>query len=72
MPFCHLTQYYRSNTAIDIARILTNLKSPSGIKFMFGIHVSRGIKNAIELDKKNGNQLWQEVIKTGLKQNSDH
>jgi hypothetical protein len=22
MPFCHLTQYYRSNTAVEIARIL--------------------------------------------------
>jgi hypothetical protein len=32
----------------------------------------KGIKNAIDLDKKNGNQLWQEAIKTELKQLTDY
>jgi hypothetical protein len=52
MPFCHLTQYCRSNTAVDIARILQVSTSPAGIKYKFGIHVPKGIKNAIDLDKK--------------------
>jgi hypothetical protein len=57
MPFCHLTQYCRSNTAVGIARILKVSTSPVGIKYKFGIQVSKGTKNAINLDKKNGNQL---------------
>jgi hypothetical protein len=67
MPFCHLTQYCRSNTAVDVARILRASARPAGIKYKFGIQVPKGIKNAIDLDKKKGNQLWQEAIKTELK-----
>jgi hypothetical protein len=37
-----------------------------------GIQVPIGIKKAIDLDKKNGNQLWQEAIKTELKQLKDY
>jgi hypothetical protein len=72
MPFCHLTHYCRSNTAVDIARILKVSTSPAGIKYKFGIQVPKGIKNAIDLDKKNGNQLCQEAIKTELKQLTDY
>jgi hypothetical protein len=72
MPFCHLTQYCRSNTAVDIARIQKISTSPAGIKYKFGIQVPKGIKNAIDLDKKNGNQLWQEAINTELKQPTDY
>jgi hypothetical protein len=72
MPFCHLTQYCRSNTAVHIARILKVSTSPAGIKYKFGIQVPKGIKNAIDLDKKNGNQLWQEAIKTELTQLNDY
>jgi hypothetical protein len=57
MPFCHLTQYCRSNTAVDIASILKVSTSPAGIKYKFGIQVPKGIKNVIDLDIKNGNQL---------------
>jgi hypothetical protein len=72
IPFCHLTQYCRSNTAVHIARILKASTSPAGIKYKFGIQVPKGIKNAIDLDKKNGNQLWQEAIKLELKQLTDY
>ena len=34
--------------------------------------VPKGIKNAIELDKKNGNSLCQDAIKTELKQLTDY
>jgi hypothetical protein len=71
MPFCHLTQYCRSNTAVDIARIL-KVSTSTGIKYKFGIQVPKGIKNAIDLDKKNGNQLWEETIRTELKQLTDY
>jgi hypothetical protein len=45
LPFCHLT----------IARMLKVSSSPVGIKYKFGIQVPKVIKNAIDLDKKNGN-----------------
>jgi hypothetical protein len=72
IPFCHLTQYCRSNTAVHIVRILKVLTSPAGIKYKFGIQVPKGIKNTIDLDKNNGNQLWQEAIKKELKQLTDY
>jgi hypothetical protein len=72
MPFCHLTQYCRSNTAVDITRILKVSTSPTGIKYKFGIQVPKVIKISIDLDKKNRNQLWQEAIKTELKQLTDY
>jgi hypothetical protein len=46
--------------------------SPAGIKYKFGIQVPKSIKNAIALDKKHGNQLCQEAIKTELKQLTDY
>jgi hypothetical protein len=57
IPFCHLTQYCRSNTAVDIAMIIKVSTSPAGIKYKFGIRFPKAIKNEIELDKKNGIQL---------------
>jgi hypothetical protein len=72
MPFIHLTQYCRSNMAVDIARILKVSTSPAGIKYKFSIQVLKGIKNSIDLYKKNGNQLWQEAIKTEIKQLTDY
>jgi hypothetical protein len=58
--------------AVNIARILKVSTSPASIKYKFGIQVSKGINNAIDLDKKNGNQLWQEAVKTELKQLTDY
>jgi hypothetical protein len=59
MSFCHLTQYCRSNTAVAIAGIVKVSACPAGIKYKFGIQVSKGINNAIELYKKIRNNLWQ-------------
>jgi hypothetical protein len=36
------------------------------------MQVPRGIKNAIHLDRKNGNNLWQEAIKTELMSEGYH
>jgi hypothetical protein len=57
---------------MEITRIHMASISPSRIKYKFGIQVSKGIKNAINLDKKNGNNLWEEAIKTELKQLTDY
>jgi hypothetical protein len=67
MPFCQLIQYCRSNTAVDIARILKISTRPAGIKYKFGIQLPKEIKNVFDLDKNNGNQLWKEAVKTELK-----
>jgi hypothetical protein len=65
-------QYCRSNTTVHIARIPKVSTSPAGIKYKLGIQVPKGIKNAIDIDQKNGNQLWQEAINTELKQLTDY
>jgi hypothetical protein len=52
MPFCDLNQNCRSNKAADISRMLKVSTSPTDIKYKFGIQVPKGIKNAIDLDKK--------------------
>jgi hypothetical protein len=72
MTSCHLTQYCRSNMAVDIVMILKVSTSPVGIKYKFGIKALKGIKNAFNLDKINGNQLWQEDIKTELRYLTDY
>jgi hypothetical protein len=46
--------------------------SPAGIKYKFGIQVPKGIKNAIDLHKKNGNQLWEEAIKAEMNVFTDY
>jgi hypothetical protein len=72
MTFCQLIQYCRSNTEVDIARMLKVSTSPAGIKNKFRIQVPKGIKNAIDIDKKNENHLWPEAIRTELKQITDY
>jgi hypothetical protein len=66
MPFCHLTQYCRSNTAVDIARILKVSTSPAGIKYKFGILYSRGIKKAIYLDKRMETSYGKKLLRQSL------
>jgi hypothetical protein len=72
MPFCHLNHFCRFNRAVHIARIFKVSTIPAGIKYKFCTQVPREIKNKIDLDNKNGNQLWQETIRTELKQLTDY
>jgi hypothetical protein len=58
----------KTKRPMEITRVHKASSSPTGIKYKFGIQVPKGIKNAINLDKKNGNNLWEEAIKTELKQ----
>ena len=68
IPLCHLIPYCKSKPSTIIAKIQKVSANPTGIKFKFIIQVPKGIKNAINLDKKNGNNLWEEAIKTEIKQ----
>ena len=72
MPFYHLVQYCKAKTPVDISKIYKVSANPTTIKYKFGIQVPKGIKNAINLDKKNGNNLWEQAIKTELKQLTDY
>jgi len=71
-PFCHLIPYCKVKPPLDIAKIHKVTSSPTTVKYKFGIQVPKGIKNAISLDKKNNNNLWQEAIETELKQLTDY
>ena len=71
-PFCHLIPYCKVKPPLDIAKIHKVTSSPTTAKYKFGIQVPKGIKNAISLDKKNNNNLWQEAIETELKQLTDY
>jgi hypothetical protein len=64
MHFQHHVHYCKAETPVHTARIHKASTTSTGIKYKVGIQVPRGIKNAIHLDRKNGNNLWQEAIKT--------
>jgi hypothetical protein len=34
----------------------------NGTQFMFGVEIPKNVKRALEMDKENGNNLWQESI----------
>jgi hypothetical protein len=40
----------------------------TGLKYKFGIQVPRNIREAIRLDKENGNTLWQDAIREEIEQ----
>ena len=72
LQFRHLVKYCKSKREVKISRVQKVLKGPTCVKYKFGIQVPKGIKNAIDLDRKNGNYLWEETIKTELKQLIDY
>jgi hypothetical protein len=59
-------QYCRSKMAVDIARILKVSTSPASIKYKFSIQVPKGIKYAIDLDKKNGTSYGKKPLRQSL------
>jgi hypothetical protein len=38
----------------------------NGTRFMFGVEIPKNFKRALEMDKENGNNLWQESIDKDL------
>jgi hypothetical protein len=55
-----------------MSKVCNVSNSPTTVKYKFGIQVPRGIRNAISLDKKSKNNLWQEAIETEIKQLIDY
>jgi hypothetical protein len=68
MAFQHLVHYCKARTPVDAVKIHKASALSTSVKYKFGIQVPSGIKNDIQLDRKNGNSLWEEAIKTELKQ----
>jgi hypothetical protein len=66
MPYCKATPSLKMSKAYICSTGSTTFN------YKFGIQVPEGIKNAISLDKKNKNNLWQEAIETELKQLTDY
>jgi len=57
---------------LDIARIYDISASTTTVKHKFGIHIPREIKNAMSLDKKNKNRIWQPAIEAEHKQITEY
>jgi hypothetical protein len=55
-----------------MSKVYNVSNSPITVKYKFGIQVPRGIRNAISLDKKNKNNLWEQEIQTELRQPTDY
>jgi hypothetical protein len=67
-PFYNLILYCKSNLSMNISKSCNVATSPTNLKYKFGIDVP----NAISLDKRNKNSLWQDAIETKLKQLTDY
>ena len=62
-------QLKRVATQENILRRVQKAQSKSNKepKFQFGIQVPRGVKEALELDKKNGNSNWEDAMNEEIK-----
>ena len=56
---------------IRMAKIFKSQQKNHGPKYKYGVQVPRNYKEAIELDKANGNTLWQDAIKKEMLQIRD-
>ena len=54
--------------AMRQARVINKVLRDMGIKYQFGVRVPRTYKEALALDKANGNTLWQDAIQKELDQ----
>ncbi len=54
--------------AMRRVQVLKTLSGSVGIKYQFGVRVPRTYKEAVMLDKANGNTLWQDAIQKELDQ----
>jgi hypothetical protein len=55
-----------------VSKLCNVSTSPTTFKYKVGIQVPGRVRNAISLDKRNKNSLWQEAIETELKQLTDY
>jgi hypothetical protein len=63
-PFCYFISYCKAIPSCNVSKAYNVSNSPTTVKYKFGIQVPRGIRNAMSLDKKNQNNLWQQAIQT--------
>ena len=66
--FQMLIIYCTVDASSDLVRAYKAKVRPGGPKFKFGIQVPLGVKQALVLDRKNGNTKWQDAIKTKIGQ----
>jgi hypothetical protein len=70
--FCHFIQYCKSKPSTIIPKVQKVAANTTGIKYKLRIQLPKSIKNKINLHKGNGNNLWKEAIKKGLKQPTNY
>jgi hypothetical protein len=56
------THNYLKNDDLMASMVKACKSSVNGTQFMFGIKIPKNVKFALEMDKENGNNLWQESI----------
>jgi hypothetical protein len=52
---------------LQMARLMASQKK-SGNRYKFGVQVPRSVKQAYEMDRINGNNLWAEAMKKEINQ----
>ena len=57
---------------IRMARIFAAQMKRYGAKYKFGIRVPRNYREAVEIDRKNGNTLWQDTVNKEVAQIMDY
>ena len=67
-PFRLLVNYCTGDATSHLVRAFKAKVKPGGPKFKFGVQVPMGVKQALALDRKNGNTKWQDAIKKELAQ----
>ncbi len=71
-PFKSLVNFCTGEAPSHLARIFKAKVRTGEPKYKFGVQVPLGIKQAMELDKANGDTLWADAIKKELKQLNDY
>ncbi len=65
--FKNLSFYCTGDAPSRLARAF-KAKQVTGKKYMFGVQVPVGIKQALRLDRENGNTLWEDAVRKELNQ----
>ena len=71
-PFAHLSKYCAGEAKSDLARAYKAATKPGGKKYKFGVQVPYSVKQALELDRINGDTMWLDAIKKELKQLNEY
>jgi len=57
---------------INLSHIFNQQKSKKNKKYKFGVEVPRNLKHALELDKRNGNNMWGEATEKEVNEIMEH